>query len=71
MYKMPKYITFDAYGTLVKYEMNKVTTQILGERAKEIDTRSLLARISRYALSRRSWRNIARTRRCCAAACPP
>lgn len=42
MYTMPKYITFDAYGTLVKYDMNKVTKQILGERAKQIDLEAFL-----------------------------
>ena len=42
MYKMPKYITFDAYGTLVNFEMTKVTMQILGERAKKINTEAFL-----------------------------
>ena len=42
MKKLPKYITFDAYGTLVKYDMNRVTKQILGERAKKIDLEAFL-----------------------------
>ena len=34
---MPKYITFDAYGTLVQYQLNKGVRAILGERANGID----------------------------------
>jgi 2-haloacid dehalogenase len=43
---MPKYITFDAYGTLVNFEMTKVTMQILGERAKQIDVEAFLQEYS-------------------------
>jgi 2-haloacid dehalogenase len=46
MKKLPKYITFDAYGTLVNFEMTKVTMQILGERAKKIDTEAFLQEFS-------------------------
>ncbi len=42
MNKLPKYITFDAYGTLINFEMNKVTLEILGDRAKKIDTVAFL-----------------------------
>jgi len=34
---MPKYITFDAYGTLVQYQLNKAVRAILGDRANGID----------------------------------
>ena len=34
---MPKYITFDAYGTLVQYQLNKAIRVILGERGNGID----------------------------------
>jgi 2-haloacid dehalogenase len=37
MNKLPKYITFDAYGTLVQYQLNKAIRAILGERANGID----------------------------------
>jgi 2-haloacid dehalogenase len=46
MKKLPKYITFDAYGTLVNFEMTKVTMQILGDRAKQIDTEAFLQEFS-------------------------
>ena len=46
MKKLPKYITFDAYGTLVNFEMSKVTLQILGDRAKKIDTEAFLQEFS-------------------------
>jgi len=36
-FDMPKYITFDAYGTLVQYQLHMVTREILGERANRID----------------------------------
>ncbi len=42
MNKLPKYITFDAYGTLVQYQLNKATKRILGERAKKIDMQAFL-----------------------------
>jgi 2-haloacid dehalogenase len=42
MTKLPKYITFDAYGTLVDFQMSKATLEILGERTKEIDTEAFL-----------------------------
>lgn len=35
--KMPKYITFDAYGTLVNFQLTKATKQVLGDRLNEID----------------------------------
>jgi 2-haloacid dehalogenase len=46
MNKLPKYITFDAYGTLVNFEMTKVTMQILGERAGQIDIEKFLQEFS-------------------------
>jgi 2-haloacid dehalogenase len=42
MYKMPKYITFDAYGTLVNFQLSKATKEILGDRAKKIDMEAFL-----------------------------
>jgi 2-haloacid dehalogenase len=42
MKKLPKYITFDAYGTLINFQLNEVTLDILGERAKKIDTKAFL-----------------------------
>lgn len=42
MNKLPKYITFDAYGTLVNFQMSKATLDILGERANGIDTEAFL-----------------------------
>jgi 2-haloacid dehalogenase len=46
MNKLPKYITFDAYGTLVNFQMTKATMQMLGERAKKIDTEAFLQEFS-------------------------
>jgi 2-haloacid dehalogenase len=40
--KMPKYITFDAYGTLVNFQLSRVTREILGERANNIDMEAFL-----------------------------
>jgi 2-haloacid dehalogenase len=42
MNKLPKFITFDAYGTLVNFQLSKVTLDILGDRAKKIDTEAFL-----------------------------
>jgi 2-haloacid dehalogenase len=42
MHKLPKYITFDAYGTLVKFQLSKATLDLLGDRAKKIDTKAFL-----------------------------
>lgn len=42
MNKLPKFITFDAYGTLVDFQMSKTTLEILGDRAKQIDTEKFL-----------------------------
>lgn len=35
--KMPKYITFDAYGTLVNFQLGKATREVLGDRLANID----------------------------------
>ncbi len=42
MNKFPKYITFDAYGTLVNFQLSRVTREILGDRAKRIDIEAFL-----------------------------
>jgi 2-haloacid dehalogenase len=42
MNKLPKYITFDAYGTLVNFQLSKVTLEILDGRAQKIDTEAFL-----------------------------
>jgi 2-haloacid dehalogenase len=34
---MPKYITFDAYGTLVNFQLSKGTREVLGDRLQGID----------------------------------
>ncbi len=35
---MPKYITFDAYGTLVNFQLGKATREVLGDRLNAIDS---------------------------------
>lgn len=40
--KLPKYITFDCYGTLIDFQMNKVTVEILGERGKSVNMHDFL-----------------------------
>lgn len=40
--KKPKYLTFDCYGTLTQWPLNKDTMQILGSRANGIDTEAFL-----------------------------
>jgi 2-haloacid dehalogenase len=42
MNKLPKYITFDAYGTLVNFQLSKVTLEILDGRAQKIDIDAFL-----------------------------
>lgn len=42
MYTLPKYITFDAYGTLVNFQMGSATLKILGDRTEQIDTEKFL-----------------------------
>jgi 2-haloacid dehalogenase len=42
VYKLPKFITFDAYGTLVNFQLSKATLDVLGERAKGIDIEKFL-----------------------------
>lgn len=42
MNKLPKFITFDAYGTLINFQMSKTVLGILGERAKRINTEAFL-----------------------------
>ncbi len=42
MNKLPKYITFDAYGTLINFQLGKITLEVLGDRAKKIDTKKFL-----------------------------
>ncbi len=37
MNKLPKYITFDAYGTLLTWTLEQAVEQILGDRIKQID----------------------------------
>jgi 2-haloacid dehalogenase len=37
MDKLPKYITFDAYGTLLTWTLEQAAEQILGDRIKKID----------------------------------
>ena len=39
---LPKYITFDAYGTLVDFQLNSATRKIIGERANRIDIEAFL-----------------------------
>lgn len=39
---LPKYLTFDCYGTLINFEINKVTTEILGERASIVNLHDFL-----------------------------
>ena len=40
--KLPKYITFDCYGTLIDFQLTKATTEILGERAKTTNLHDFL-----------------------------
>lgn len=40
--KLPKYMTFDCYGTLINFEINKVTTEILGDRANKVNLKDFL-----------------------------
>jgi len=40
--KQPEYITFDCYGTLIDFELNATTKEILGERADQVDLRHFL-----------------------------
>jgi 2-haloacid dehalogenase len=40
--KLPEFITFDCYGTLINFEINKVTTNILGERANKVNMKDFL-----------------------------
>ena len=42
MDKLPKYITFDAYGTLVNFQLSRVTREILGDRVNQIDIEAFL-----------------------------
>ena len=42
MNKLPKYITFDAYGTLVQYQLSKVTREIIGDRLNSVETEKFL-----------------------------
>lgn len=46
MNKLPKYLTFDAYGTLVNFQLNKVTREILGDRVHQIDIQAFLDEFS-------------------------
>lgn len=39
---LPKYITFDCYGTLIDFQLTKTTIDILGERANGIDLHRFL-----------------------------
>jgi 2-haloacid dehalogenase len=41
-YKMPKYITFDAYGTLVNFQLSKATKEVLGSRLDAVDVDKFL-----------------------------
>ena len=38
MNKLPKFITFDAYGTLVNFQLSKATREVLGDRLNNIDS---------------------------------
>ncbi len=40
--KLPKYVTFDCYGTLIDFQINKTTMEILGERANTINMHDFL-----------------------------
>jgi 2-haloacid dehalogenase len=40
--KLPKYITFDCYGTLINFELSKATAEILGERANSVNLHDFL-----------------------------
>ena len=40
--KLPKYITFDCYGTLIDFQLTKTTIDILGERANTINLHDFL-----------------------------
>ncbi|OGO31445.1 MAG: haloacid dehalogenase, type II [Chloroflexi bacterium RBG_16_54_11] len=73
MNKLPKFITFDAYGTLINFQLGKATLDVLGDRAKIIDTDKFLNEYhdarwedifkpyrSYEALLRRCFGNIAR-----------
>lgn len=45
--QLPEYLTFDAYGTLVDFDLDSVTVMILGERANDIDLDQFLRRFER------------------------
>ncbi len=38
MNKLPKYITFDAYGTLINFQLGTATREVLGSRLDNIDS---------------------------------
>ncbi len=40
--KLPKYITFDCYGTLIDFQLTKTTIDILGERANQVNLHDFL-----------------------------
>lgn len=40
--KTPKYLTFDCYGTLIDFQLTKATTEILGERASQVNLHDFL-----------------------------
>jgi len=40
--KLPKYITFDCYGTLIDFQLTKATIEILGERANTVNLHDFL-----------------------------
>jgi 2-haloacid dehalogenase len=42
MKKLPKYLTFDAYGTLVQYKLHMMTREIIGNRLNQEDTERFL-----------------------------
>ena len=42
MIKLPKYITFDCYGTLIDFQLTAATKEILGERANQVNMHDFL-----------------------------
>jgi 2-haloacid dehalogenase len=42
MNELPKFITFDAYGTLVNFQLSRVTKEVLGDRVNKIDINKFL-----------------------------
>lgn len=46
----PKYVTFDCYGTLIDFQMSRVTREVLGDRLPADTAEAFLATFSKYRI---------------------